>query len=248
MSSINGKALINRSGSAGRVVVFVLLIIAASAGVVAGAVHKSALRLENRMCWKASPGWDLRGNFQARFCDQYSDVYYRKLDAGACYSLNGRVKLPFSVRFEDRARAEGWFRSTYLLVDPTIVLARPGNWRIDVRTRLEYLTDERSLHYIRIQPRLWRSFDWHDLGWWVYNDFYLRLADTGTGDVTNHHSNNFSTGFKLPLGAAADLNIYYMVFSSLAREDSPRKHTHQACLSFGWRFGANGHAPPEIKP
>jgi uncharacterized protein DUF2490 len=233
--------------SAGRVAVFVLLIIAASASVLTGAVHKNALRLENRIGWKASPGWDFRGSFQARLRDQFSNVYFRKLDAGACYSLNGRVKLPVCLRFEDRVRTGGWFRSTYLLFDPTIVLAQPGNWRLDVRTRLQYLTNENSLHYIRIQPRLWRSFDWRGLGWWIYNDFYIRLADTGTGAVTNHYSNNFSTGFKLPLSSAADLNLYYMVFSMLAQEDSPRKHIHQACLSFGWRFGSNGHAPPAVR-
>ena len=208
----NGKALIYRLDSAGRVAVFFLLIFVVSANVLAGAVHSNALRLENRLSWKASPGWDFRGSFQARFRDQFGEFYYRKLDAGACYNLNGRLKLPVSLRFEERVRSGAWFRSTYLLFDPTIVLASPGKWRLDVRTRLQYLSDENSLHYIRIQPRIWRSFDWRGLGWWIYNDFYIRLADTGTGTVTNYQSNNFSTGFKLPLSAAADLNIYYPTF------------------------------------
>lgn len=142
---------------------------------------------------------------------------------------------------------EGWFRRTSLLFDRTFLLASPGNWRLDVRTRLQYLADENRLQYIRIQPRLWRSFNWRGLGWWIYNDFYFRLVDTGTGSVTNYSSNNFSTGFKLPLNAAADISLYYMVFSMLAQQSSPRKNIHQACISFGWHFGGNSDSFPAVR-
>ncbi len=239
--------MINRTVNVRKIAAFILLIIAATVHVLAGAQHTKALRLENRLSWKALPRWDFRGAFQTRFREKFSEVYYRKLDVCASYSLNARVQLPVCLRLEDRTRGDGWFRSTYLLFDPTIVLARFGQWRLDVRTRLQYLTDENSLQYIRLQPRLWRSFNWCGLGWWIYNDFYLRLADTGVGDVTNCHSNNFSTGFKLPLSPAADLNLYYTVFSMLAEEDSPRKHIHQVCLAFGWHFGVNGHVPSTHK-
>ncbi len=243
----NDKILINRYDNVRITAFFALLFVATSANMLAGAQHTKALRLENRLSWKASPQWELRSGIQMRLRDRFRDFYYRKFDTGAVFSLNQRVQLPLYVRFEDRDRGEGWFRRTSLLFDPTFLLASPGNWRLDVRTRLQYLADENRLQHIRIQPRLWRSFNWRGLGWWVYNDFYFRLVDTGTGSVTNYSSNNFSTGFKLPLNDAADISLYYMVFSMLPQQNSPRKYIHQACISFGWHFGGNSDSFPAVR-
>ena len=85
------------------------------------------------------------------------------------------------------------------------------------------------------------------MGWWLYDDIYVRLASVGTGDVTNHRANNFCTGINLQLGAGSDLNVYYMLYTGRSDATSERRHAHQACLSLGFRFGGNGHGlPPSV--
>ena len=222
------------------------LTILVAAAPLAGARHSGALRLENKLSWKPAPSLSLYGGLQARLRDGLSEFYYRKLDAGVAYKYSSRLNLPVTLRVEDRIRSYGWLRSTYLLFDPTLILARPGAWRIDIRARLQYLTDENSLHFIRIQPRLWRDLELagYSFGWWVYNDFYIRLVEVGVGDVTPYHANNFCTGFNLPMGHGSDLNVYYMLYTGRNTEDAERSHTHQLCLSLGLRFGGNGNGTP----
>lgn len=211
--------------------------------------HSGALRLENRLSWKMTPALSLQGGLQARLRDNLSQFYYRKLDAGIAYKYSNRLNLPLTLRVEDRIRDYGWLRSTYILFDPTLVLAHPGKWKIDIRARLQYLTDENSLHFLRLQPRLWRDFELagYPMGWWVYDDIYIRLAEVGVGDVTPYQANNFCTGFNLPLGHGSDLNVYYMLYSGRNTAADEISHSHQACLSLGIRFGGNGHAlPPAV--
>ena len=227
-----------------------LLLVVFSAATAGAARHSGALRMENRLGWTLSPTLSLQGGVQARLRDNLSEFYYRKFDAGVAYRYSDRLKLPLTLRVEDRIRDFGWLRSTYLLFDPSLVLAEPGDWRIDIRVRLQYLSDENSLHFLRIQPRLWRDFELAGipLGWWVYNDIYVRTADVGVGDVTSYHANNFCTGFNLPLGQGSDLNVYYMLYTGRSTPDSERGHSHQACLSLGFSFGGgNGHPlPPSV--
>jgi hypothetical protein len=223
----------------------VLLMLLSSAAAFC-ASHSSALRMENRLYWKLDSKWTVQGGLQARLRDNFSEFYYRKLDAGVSYKFSADVSLPLTLRFEDRIRDFGWLRSTYLLFDPDVVVMRRGAWRADVRVRLQYLIEENSLHYIRVQPRLWRDIllNGYKLGWWVFNDFYLRTAEVGVGDVTPALANNFCTGFNLPLPHGQDLNLYYMLYTGRNTDTDERRHSHQACISWGLRFGGNGHPHP----
>jgi hypothetical protein len=235
--------------STGKSLALAAIVVLLAAVSSFAAAHSGALRMENRLNWALSSRWDLQGGIQARLHDSLSEFYYRKLDAGICYKVSHPLRLPFTVRVEDRIRDFGWMRSTFLLFDPTVILAEPGNWRFDIRARLQFLTDEASLQYLRFQPRLWRTIDisGYLLGCWVYNDIYVRLAEVGTGDVTNYHANNFCTGFNFPLGGDSDLNVYYMLFTGRATRDSERRNAHQFCLSLGFRLGSNGHhLPPYV--
>jgi hypothetical protein len=229
----------------GKRILTALLPVIICAGVSAAAEHSGALRMENRLSWTLNPALTLRGGVQARLRDNLSHFYYRKADAGIIYQYSHRLRLPLTLRVEERSRDFGWLRRTYLLFDPTLLLAEPGGWRFDIRVRLQYLADNNSLHYLRIQPRVWRDFELtgYAMGWWVWNDIYIRLDDVGTGDVTNYRANNFCSGFNLPLGHGSDLNVYYMLYTGRGTMIDERRHAHQACFSLGFHFGGDGDRP-----
>lgn len=203
--------------------------------VGSGAVeHAAAVRLENRYSVSAGERWSLRGSLQARFRDSFHDHYYRKLDAGARYDAAPWLSLPVSFRLEDKSREGGWLRAKYILLDPTVELLELGRWLFDVRTRFQMLLNDTSFQYLRVQPRIQYHFCcWErEMSWWVYNDFYIPVERHPL--LTNHESNNFSTGLNYPIGRRFDLNVYYMVFSMKALPESHRKHIHQSCFSLGF--------------
>ena len=228
-----------------KVVDAVILVCALAGGwPLRAAEHSSALRLENRLNWKLNDKWSVGGNVQARLHDSLREVYYRQLDSGASVKLTNWLQLPVNFRLEDRLRDDGWVWTSYLLFDPTLKLPARGHWRFDVRTRLQYVLDDNILQYLRIQPRAWYSFSWKKkpLGWWVYNDFYIRIADWD--QRTNYRSNNFCTGVNCVLNGKADINLYYLLFSAKATPEAALRHVHQACVSLGFAIGGRRPGVP----
>lgn len=237
-----------RKQTAMRVNVFYAVLLGcavAGAGRLQADEHSSALRLESRLNWKLNNRWSAGGNIQARLRDRFSEFYYRKLDAGVNVKISDWLLLPVNLRLEDRTSSNGsWYLTNFILLDPTVKLPAWGHWRFDVRTRLQYMLNQGELQFIRVQPRLWYSFNRkrRTLGWWVYDDYYFRLIDWGIR--TSYFSNNFCTGINYPFNSHADVNLYYMLFSAKATPDAVRRHSHQACVSLGFSIGGRKPGVP----
>ncbi|MCE5270427.1 hypothetical protein LLH00_04010 [bacterium] len=201
--------------------------------------HSLIQRFQLGANWKASPELTLRGLVQARFRSALGDYYFFLSDLGVEYRTSRleSFRLPVYYRFQDKESGPAWKAKHYLMLDPTLRLARCGPWELDLRQRFQ-LDAAGGFELVYLRPLLRLSYAFRAGGTpcraWVYYDYYLTVQRSLRRAWAD--PSDFSTGVSLTLNPSSDLLLYYMIYSSRSRNVKDWGRIHQICSALSFKF------------